>query len=230
MSHIRRTGRVPNFEWEKRDEFDKGVSGYKRFSIQVESPYKWGSGWTETDKLMFYSELKAKISEHSALQDLSFKEGNDSGTSPSLVGKRFSDKTSIYLHPMEFSGYATDEVVGALFDVLNSMSERNVQSSELSYKKDVSGMSDLEYKRLLLANVANIARWQDAMADAGYSIYDYGDKFAASFRIPRVGDGACLSSSDLDWSFVQDLALIREGLKDYEKVKESSLEENDMER
>lgn len=215
---IGRVGRVPRFTWERMDEFNKGPSEYKRFSISIVSPYKWGEGWTAEEERSFYVELASKLSENKKLNGFSYDFPRDS--SPSLRGKLFFDKTDIYMHPMEFSGYATDEVIGELLSVLQSMDEKNVQHAELSYKWEVSGMSDFEYKKLLIANVANIARWQDAMMEAGYSEYDLGNKFSEAFRVKRVGDGSALSSSNIEWAFVDDLWKIRKGLVDYEKGKD----------
>ena len=216
---------IPEFEWEFNEKTQKykEESEYENFSINISSPYQWGSGWTAKDEEDFHSDLFYN------LKKVGFKnivEGGDN-ISPSIKGRKPFDLTDVYLHPMEFSGYAKSSDIEKILQALESCCRSNVHNYYVNYRKAVNAMSDVEYKQLLIENTANIAKWLEKMEARGYKSWEMGETFARYFRIARVGDHTGLSSMDVDWSFVQDLYKIKEKL---EEMKEQSMENNDFER
>ena len=158
----------------------------------------------------------------------SIEKEKDDFSCPILKGKNSFEKTYAYLHPMEFTGYAKEEDIQKILNVLEKCDRDVVEEAYLFKKSIVSELSDFDYKKLLIKNTSKIARWQDEMVASGCHERELGMEFAKEYRIPRVGDkSGCLSSGDIDVEFVEQLYQIR---KELSKEKDLDLEEEGFDR
>lgn len=183
------------------------ISEYKRIRINLDSAYKWGSGWTARERNEFESCIYPKM------QDAGFeiKEGEFDGSCERLKKSRSS--LDIYMHPMEFTGYATENELRKIVDILNKCTEvctiRNIIT------EDVYALTDDYYIKVLAEHSEELLEYfRKLKAKRMNSNWDIPFEFARRYRIPRVGDSeGCLSSSDADIKFLTHFGMIAEGLK-----------------
>lgn len=179
-------------------------SEYQAIFIAIKSDYKWGSGWTLEEKTRFESIVYPKLKE----AGFDIKEGAMSVTCDHLVslerkedtnGKIWGgNKLDLYMHPMEFTGYAKPEDTAKIMDVLKNCPEC-IYDVKLQKAETVYDLSDNEYERILLDNSQKII---ETMATAKAKriplLFDIGFDFARQCRIPRFGDSVSGGYSGLD--------------------------------
>lgn len=98
------------------NEIESKKSNYVIMTINIESGYKWGTGWESRQSQMeFKNEVYARFKEHG----YNIKRGSHSGASDSLLipGDFITD---IYMHPMEFTGPIPKNRVQEVYDILNN--------------------------------------------------------------------------------------------------------------
>lgn len=184
--------KLNDFQW-RAEELDKlKVSEYKYVNIQIDSDYQWGSGWTSEQEQRFINEVYPKL-----------REAGYSINAPTMTGAcntlsvKGDEHTDIYMHPMNFTGYAKVEDIEKLEALLSSC--KCIDNVNIIRKDDCYDLSDHNYRKLIAAHAKEIM----ACLDEKDSKYDVGFDFAKKHRIPRIGDKMGLSSFDVDFSAVE---------------------------
>ena len=225
---------------------DNKISKYYKAHISINSAYKWGRGWNASEKQEFENVV------YPALMDAGYDivHSKSSGVCPSLylkedschlfnqVGYMCDNKKipSLYLHPMEFTGYIPKEDAEKIVSILNDKC-KSVCSAELTYCKPVYDMSDEEYASLIVKHSKEIV---DFALKEGNDLFikypsELGFEFAKNCRIPRIGDlTGGYTCSDTDVKTVEAIVTIAKNLgyfsKENTKTPELSDEEQDYER
>lgn len=222
------------------------ISEMKAFHIRFDSGYGWGSAWKSYEaKQMFeetvFSGLKEAGFHLVENETVSFgcpSIQGETGKSPVLFrGKKYPN---VYLHPMEFTGYASYEMIDKIMNVLQE--SPCVDNVELLYERDVYEINDHEYRKILSENAPVICdAIQDFVSKGKYiSDYDIGFDFAEHCRIPRLGDKTGKFSDDIDVQFIEDfyrnmkamgILVGKEKKEDIHEKREDNenIEEEDME-
>ena len=181
-------------------------SEYKHIRINLNSAYKWSRGWTPREKNEFESCIYSKM------QDAGFKikDGEFDGSCERLKKSRSS--LDIYMHPMEFTGYATEEELNKIVEVLNDCTE--VCEITGIYTEDVYALTEDYYIKVLAQHSEELLEYfRKLKSKRMNATWDIPYEFARRYRIPRVGDcEGCLSCSDADIKFLTHFGLIAEGL------------------
>jgi hypothetical protein len=182
----------------------------KKVRIPIVTNYQWGSGWTKEDSIKFDNDVLQRLKNAGYI----IKDGDISGSSPTLTTKRLS-AMDIYLHPMEFTGYAKIEDIEKILDILydckaNGASIHDIGEVQIS---DVYKFDDYHYQKILFANSKEILEWMKDNKKENYHMFDLEFDFAQKFRIPRVGDGSALSSTDVDIETIYVFRNIMENLE-----------------
>ncbi len=167
--------------------------------IKITSDYQWGSGWTAMQAKRFEDIVYPKLEEAGYV--LHFPK--DSFGCPTLTNP--DNKMDLYLHPMEFTGYATKEDTEKIIAILRDCSEA-VYETSLLYANKVYDISDEEYKQILEDNKDRIINHIQSIPDYKKYLYDAGFDFAKASRIPRIGDGPGYSYNNTDITYVSKLA------------------------
>ena len=180
-------------------DFNFSPSDYKRVRIPIITSYVWGSGWPNTqDGYKFDAEVR------NALEKAGF-EVNEAKDSSSCLFIREKDGPYLYLHPMEFTGYLTDKQVFRVLEALDSVDSITGVGDVVA--EDVYKISDSAYRGFLMRHVKKINKWLDEHPT------NDGFDWADLYRIPRIYDKECLSSLDVDVSFVEDLLRLKKVFK-----------------
>lgn len=184
--------KLNDFQW-RAEELDKlKVSEYKYVNIQIDNDYQWGSGWTSEQERRFTNEVYPKLRE--AGYSINAPTMSGACSTLSVRGDRHTD---IYMHPMNFTGYAKVEDIEKLEALLSGC--ECIDNVNIIRKDDCYDLSDHNYRKLIAAHAKEIM----ACLDEKTSKYDVGLDFAEKHRIPRVGDKMGLSSFDVDVSAVE---------------------------
>jgi len=215
------------------------VSDYRAVHIQIKTDYKWGNGWTYEQARNFEQTLYPKLRQ--AGYDI--KADDVVGFCDHLVSAyRKEDKKGriwdgnkldFYMHPMEFTGYATLKDVEKIMDILKSCPECVYKVNLLKCDK-VYDIKQGDYENIILNSSKEIV---DAIATekarGGRFFSDVGFNFAREARIPRFGDSGGYSSSDVDVHIVNAISKMAEktGLLDRNQMqtfdkKSVSVEQN----
>lgn len=219
---------MSKFEWQGLDEFKK--SEYLNVRVNIETDYKWGSGWTIEQCDAFEEEVYPKLQ----AQGFYIKDGDSFGGCETLhkankngALNRF-DKTDIYMHPVEFTGYMRKEDLDKMIEVLSNCKAIHRISSVST--KEVYDLSDSRYEKLMADNIVGIKNYiEDYMKSNKYD-YNIGFDFAKANRLPRVGDGSGLSSDDVDIRFIENAKTMLTLLEqDKEQTNEKVIDEYEYE-
>ncbi len=197
-------------------------SDYVHIHLPIRTAYEWGSGWRDAKDCNAFEE---------DIRTLRFgypkkiEEPRVSGSCPSLTGKTRADKTNLYLHPMEITGYVLKSEIPDLIKELEQMPSIENVCKENLIVTEVYDIKDSGYLRLMMKNMNRIKDWvEDNKKASGLNI---GFDFVRENRIERVGDKSCYSSDDLDVAFVESVyeqSLEREKSFDSKSVKEKGEE------
>lgn len=186
------------------------VSEYVHVRIDLDSAYKWGRGWTPVEAEAFKEDVYPK------LEEAGFKiEIAKNSYSSDYLKTVTPSPTSIYMHPMEFTGYATAEEVDKMVAALKSCTTceiRDVQTKE-TYK-----LSDYSYRKLLEEHSKEILELvKEAKSKCSehfkFDATNFAFRFAEKYRVPRVGDNSgVLGNSDVDCEWIINFIGITEAL------------------
>ena len=188
------------------------TSEYRDTFIKINTAYKWGSGWNSQEAIIhsgsgraaadaFYEEVYGK------LRDAGFQliPSDIEGSCPTLTDKKFgAEKMSLYLHPMEFTGYATQAQIDAITALLEEC--ETVNFVQVIRNEPVYFLPDCQYREILQYNAKEIARYAAEHYRPGWRCTgQVGFDFASEARLPRYGQGSAKSSDDVDIQTVNDI-------------------------
>lgn len=181
-------------------------SKYKKFSIYIKGLYEWGNGIVAPERnISIINGLYNRIGQ---LENCYVKPGDNFGGCPVLLGMGITDETNVYLHPMEFTGYATDSTIKKLEKILSS--SENVESIETT-KEEVYDCDDDDYRKVLTEHVEEISQlfneYRDSMSDKEYAYSSFPFDFVRENRFERVNAPIGISSLDCDIRFLTDCLL-----------------------
>jgi hypothetical protein len=206
----------------KHDELKKAEE--HRVMITIKSDYGWGSGWTSGERKRFEDIV------YSALEGAGYDvvPPEDDLGCPHLRVKAGlpmhmrDNRLDLYMHPMEFTGYAKPEDVEKIMNILNNECSDAVYGTELVIDEEVYDLNDYGYKKIIMENAGEIMDCIEKARGKGYVPYEVGFEFARECRIPRYGDGSGLGFSDVDITTISDIVKVAEVLKEYELKKENN--------
>ena len=209
---------------------DIPIANERRVRIAIEGDYKWGSGWTSSQEKRFEEEVYPRLRK----AGYSIKEPKNRDSCPDLVSPYANNHLKLYMHPMEFVGYANEDDIKKISGILSECKDV-IYKVSIDTKQEVYDLSDRQYKDLILSHsreITNIIR--DCYLKQGESVlWDIGFEFARECRIPRLGDKSGMSSGDIDIETVQTIAQIAKELgylnnKEVSKEQENTEEDKDL--
>lgn len=204
---------IKDFEW----DIDLPYSDYKRVHIHIASAYQMGKGWTERDSSLFERELYPKLREAGFRIELP----KDDWGCPHLKGMTRSEgRLDLYMHPMEFTGYVTEEQLQKVVKVLNSCDKDIIKGVRVSSIRDCYDLSDTQYEEMIVARAKEILSFCDKKTRSDDIALD----FARECRLQRVGDSTGISSSDIDVRAVKNIVDVAKQLDYFEKSKTKNKE------
>lgn len=212
------------------------VAEEHQIRIGIKSDYKWGSGWTETQAKRFENIVYTQLEECGPYKVKEIK--GDLGC-PHLVSIPYhgplesrsgskipkTGRLDLYMHPMEFTGFATPEDTKRIMEILKSCPEV-IYEVKLTKDIEVYDLNDSLYRKLILSQAKEIADIVKSEKEKGNPLYDIGFDFAKACRLPRYGDASILSSGQVDIETVENIAKIAEALGYFEE-KNIDREEDD---
>lgn len=193
------------------------VSEYRAVHIQMKTDYKWGSGWNYEQAGNFERTLYPKlrragysIKEDDYYCDHLVSADRKENTHGRICG---GNELDFYMHPVEFTGYATLKDVEKITDILKSCPECIYEVNLLKCDK-VYDLNQRDYENILLDSskeIVDAIATETARSGRFFSTSDSFD-FARKFRIPRFGDSVSggYSSSDTDIRIVNMIAIMAE--------------------
>lgn len=151
--------------------------------------------WLHEDAVVFKKQVIDKLSE------IGFTIKNDGPfTASYIVGKDKNDKTNLYLHPLEFTGYMKLEDVEKILSVLENCTCTSVSKAEFFYAYDIS---DDEYRDILTAHSKDILSFVREYWKKEASVINCVLNFVSQYRIPRAGD-SCILSQNVAYGWVKN--------------------------
>ena len=111
------------------------------------------------------------------------------------------------MHPEGYTGYASNEDINKVRDILASCPL--VSEARLHFSQTVYDMNDFDYKRLLIKNSKAIISEIKDYLDKGGCVHssEIGFDFARNARIERVGDSSGILFGDTDVQMISDIFL-----------------------
>lgn len=204
---------ISDFEW----DIDLPFSDYKRVHINIASAYRMGQGWTERDSILFEQELYPKLKE----AGFNIEPPKDNWGCPHLKGiNRGEGKLDLYMHPMEFTGYVTEEQLQRVMKVLNSCDKDIIKGARINSIRDCYDLSDTRYEEMIFVRAKEILSYCDKKTRSDDIALD----FARNCRLQRVGDGTGICSDDIDVRAVKNIVDIAKQLDYFEKTKTKNKE------
>lgn len=98
---------------------DIQIAPERNINIQIKTDYEWGSGWTGTQQQKFKDIVFPKLQEAGFI----IKEPKNSFGCETLHSPDPNNKMDIYMHPMEFTGYAREADIKKIYDVFTDSPE-----------------------------------------------------------------------------------------------------------
>lgn len=207
-----------HFEWQGLSRYQP--SDLTRVSIFLQSDYQWGSGWTQSQSEHFHDVVYTALRQEFCVEPRKDDYDCEHLYLKNARGYRnYSDLTDLYLHPMEFSGYATKETVSAIVKILTPLAPTVFVKDVRIDRAPHYELNDQQYAALLAENICGIRDFIQALPKS----LDPGEEFAQTCRLHRVGDHAGLSSLDVDWQFVNNAAIMLDKLEE-DRSKEIDVE------
>ena len=205
--------KTTNFEWKGIDALS--ISKYKYVHMHIDSAYQLGTGWTASQEAAFKNEVYAKLAQEFFIADAESDFDCDHLHEKNAYGRRHvMDKMDLYMHPMEFTGFATDEQIQKIQELLKDC--RTMSITKVDIKDGYYELSDMQYEKLLSQNIVGIKEFLDEIPND----LDPGEIFAKEHKLNRVGDRIGLSSMDVDWRFVNNAKTMLTLLDEYQKEKD----------
>lgn len=181
-------------------------SDLKKVRIGISSDYHWGSGW-ESRK----AEIAFKKEVYGTLREAGYDllPASMAGACPYLINPD-NPGTNLYLHPMEFTGYLSENDANTIVRLLKEKCTNTVYEVSLSSHgdKDKAPTYDLDdagYEKVLEKNITGILKFITEAEKRGIPEYDIGFEFARNFRIDYPDQSSIYSSMDKDISFVNNI-------------------------
>ena len=191
-------------------------SDYLATHIFITTDYKWGRGWTIDEANRFENEV------YPALEAKGYKIISDdfSMACPHIQKDGFLEELDLYFHPMQLTGYAKQEEIDEIVDVLKNC--KSVYSVDEVRAEKVYDLTEYQYDKMLESNIPEILEWMEDYKKKNRSTYDMPMAFARECRLPAkcFSVGGARSSSDVDCVFIQH---IDTALKAMEKQKQKKM-------
>ena len=218
-----------SFKWDIPDNIK--MAKELAVKIPIETDYGWGTGWTQAQEDRLCGELYSMLIAH----DYDIEYAEDSFSSDTLIQKGTNLK--LYMHPMEFTGFASPEQIKELTDILNEC--EYVYNVGEPITKEVLNLNERGYKNLLSHNAKGIMQFIEECRKNHVPDYDIGMEFARYFRLDFIKQdylsaiNGGRSSFDADVSFVDSVVKLFNDLEiPVEKINElmnDNKEMNDIE-
>lgn len=197
---------------------EQEAKGLKKFMIGIEGIYGWGTGYYSQELMELFDKFCETISynlDELISDNVIYVEGGNSECS-TIKGKKEYNKSYVYLHPMEFTGYLKEEDINNLCNYINSYFRDNENiSASIRYMNDTVSISDEKYTELIYEHSKEILekinkyyaklspKAKERFINGGWR--EMGWDFARSARIARTGDNSGMSSSDTDICAVNNM-------------------------
>jgi len=207
------------FKWKQELLDEIPFSKYKSVHINVQGYYTWGSGWNEQDKANFKKNIVDRLLTENGYH---LTPSRDESSCDVLTGKgKYPfDKTSLYLHPMDIAGYATEETIQDIEKVLRA--DEHVTGFQVK-AKNVYELSDSRYADFISNHAKEILAWfkENRRNDEFDFVRDHG--------LHRAFDKEALSDSRMDIIMVSAIRTIAKELG-YEAKKSRNTTKTNTER
>lgn len=155
------------------------------FNIPIDAGYYWGSGWPSEGASMLYDyEMENALREEFPKNNIKKKDSDDNYIEIDAMG------CGVYVHPMEWTGFATkenlDKLLSALekMDCVKSIDKAGIRT-ELLYPINI-----IEYQKLIADNYPKLKEWfedydkENNRMPVKYREMDIGIDFAKENRLP----------------------------------------------
>lgn len=129
---------------------DERKSKYVYCRLAIKGLYEWGIGYLSSDRMRAF-ETEA----YNALRAKGFEIKRSGSSSVSDTLTKPGTKTSVYMHPMEFTGPVLPEDIDAIVSALykcSAITEVNIEETSTMYD-----LTDMEYRDILLDNASCMA-------------------------------------------------------------------------
>lgn len=210
--HVKKIQRKRGINMQLKHNFE--ISKQRKVRINILTDYRWGedTNWDSTKDNSFRKYMKERFNEFG----LNVEESKNHYICDRLQG----DDYNIYMHPKAFTGYATEDVVNTILKVLKSCPM--VYQIDKPILSGVYLISDEEYKNIMRDNIIDILEWIRQYKKTHKMTYNIGFDFAKETRIPRVNQGSCYTSSDVDVVFIDSIMHSHTFNKENKKNKKKS--------
>lgn len=187
-----------NFHLENTEDIP--LAKEQRVTITIDGLYANGTGYI-VNPVAYKTDVYPKFLE----AGYKIEEPKDGFGCPSLT--KPGTKLSLYMHPEGYTGYASNEDINKVRDILASCPL--VSEARLHFSQTVYDMNDFDYKRLLIKNSkAIISEIKDYLDKGGFvHSSELGFDFARNARIERVGDSSGILFDDTDVQMISDIFL-----------------------
>lgn len=131
---------------------DERKSKYVYCRMLIKGLYEWGIGYLSNDRMRAF-ETEA----YDALRAEGFEIKSSGSSSVSDTLTKPGTETSVYMHPMEFTGPVLPEDIERIVNALHKCSaitEVNVETPSTMYD-----LTDMEYRDVLLDSASNMAKY-----------------------------------------------------------------------
>lgn len=131
---------------------DERKSKYVYCRLTIKGLYEWGIGYLSDDRMRAF-ETEA----YNALRAEGFEIKRSGSSSASDTLTKPGTETSVYMHPMEFTGPVLPEDIDAIVIALHKCSaitEVNIEETSTMYD-----LTDMEYRDILLDNASCMAEY-----------------------------------------------------------------------
>lgn len=179
---------------------DVKASEYSNIRIELTGVYGWGVGYYSVKKL---TEFHNDVYEALRKAGYSIRQTEGSGSADYL--EKEGSRLCLYMHPMEFTGAATNKETQDIIRVLEDCSCFN--SVRLGRTRELLDLTDLDYCCMIYDDAENIVMAMLEYKQPVRDNYDAGFDFADAMGIDRLQSPStgCLSSDNVEISAVEDL-------------------------
>ena len=215
-------------------EIPEDLKYAKEHSVRIEltSAYQWGRGWSTTEAKEFEEVVYPALTKSGAYK---IHPSDDPwGGCPHLVSTDPTNRLDLYMHPMEFTGYANEEDLHKITEILSGC-KPCIKKVCITKNEPVYDMPDYAYRKLLIDNAKAIVDCVAKKIKNPQTRENYlqgnesGFDFSRVCRIPRYKDKTGLTSSDVDIITVSEILTIAQKLGAFDKDRDMD-KDDDMER
>lgn len=186
---------------------DLELDEYKSVTIQLETDYKWGSGWSRNSAMAFDEEMNKVFPDAGYIIEKAEFDG-------SCDRLKDDGKTDIYMHPMEFTGVFRTDDIEKIQSILDGC--KTVYGTHIQCVNDLYKLDNETYRGMIYDDADRIAKV--ILSYPKGSFFDVSMDFAEATRIQYAGNrGTGYSSFDTDVSAVEEIKSYTKKLLD-EKI------------